>query len=146
MKFSLSRIAGIVILLMWAVSLVLPVFTTCRPGYDHVGGWFLLGFGWMGVMMLQPAWFANWLIVIIATILLAERRAPIWLGIVTAIVAGAAWFFTAWYDDTGDVPICHYHAGFWLWLATAVAALLATFLPRRYAVQSTSRSSDPPHA
>jgi hypothetical protein len=138
MKFSPSRIAGIVILALWALSLALPVFTTCRPGYDHVGGWFLLGFGWMGLMLLQPAWLANWLIVIIAAILLAERRAPIWLGVLMAAIAGGAWFFTAWYDDTGNVPICHYHAGYWLWLATAVVALLATFLPKRYAVQSTS--------
>jgi hypothetical protein len=105
MKFSLSRIAGIIVLLMWAVSLALPVFTTCRPGYDYVGGWFLLGFGWFGIMALQPAWFANWLIVIIAAILSAERRAPIWLGVVTVIVAGCAWYFTDWYDDTGNVPI-----------------------------------------
>ena len=138
MKISVSRAAGIVILLMWAVSLVLPVFSTCRSGYDHVGGWFLLGFGWMGAMVLQPAWFANWLIVIIAAILLAERRAPIWLGVLTALVAGGAWFFTDWYDDTGNVPICHYHAGYWLWFATADVALLATFLPRRHAVQSAS--------
>ena len=130
MKNSVRRFAGLLILLMWGVSLALPVFSTCRAGYDHVGGWFVLMIGWMGVMILQPAWFANVLIVIIAVLMLAGRRAPIWLGIVTAAIAGAAWLFTDMYDDTGNVPICHYHAGYWLWLATAGVALLATFLPR----------------
>jgi hypothetical protein len=117
---------------MWGVSLALPVFTTCRPGYDHVGGWFLLLMGWMGVMIAQPAWFANLLILVIAGILLAGRRAPIWLGIITAALAACASYFTAMYDDTGTVPICHYHAGYWLWLATAGVALIATFIARRH--------------
>jgi hypothetical protein len=133
---ALSRWIGIAILLMWAVSLALPVFTTCRAGYDHVGGWFLLGFGWMGVMAVQPAWFANIAILVIAGLLFWRRRAPIWLGIATVAIAACAWYFTDMYDDTGTVPICHYHAGYWLWLATAGVALLATFLPRP--VQSAS--------
>jgi hypothetical protein len=123
-RFSASRILGAVILLMWAVSLVLPVFTTCRAGYDHVGGWFLLLMGWLGVLEVQPAWFANILIVLIAILLMVRQRASIWLGIPAAL------YFTDMYDDTGNVPICHYHAGYWLWLATAGAALLATFIPR----------------
>jgi hypothetical protein len=129
-KNSLSRIAGIAILMMWIASLILPVFTTCRAGYDHVGGWFVLMIGWMGVLELQPAWFANLLILVIAGILLAERRAPVWLGGITLALAGCAFYFKDMVDDTGQVPICHYHAGYWLWLATAVVALLATFIPR----------------
>lgn len=129
-RFSASRILGAVILLMWAVSLVLPVFTTCRAGYDHVGGWFLLLMGWLGVLEVQPAWFANILIVLIAILLMVRQRASIWFGIPAALLAVCALYFTDMYDDTGNVPICHYHAGYWLWLATAGAALLATFIPR----------------
>lgn len=131
MNLSLPRIAGIAIFAMWAASLVLPVFTTCRAGYDHVGGWFVLMMGWMGVMALQPAWFANILILVMAALLIWRHHAPIWLGVITAVVAACAWYFTDMYDDTGNVPICHYHAGYWLWLATAGVALLATLIPRR---------------
>jgi hypothetical protein len=130
MKFSLPRIAGIIILLMWAVSLALPVFTACRSGYDDTGGWMLLLIGWMGVMVMQPAWFANILIVLVAALLLSRQRAPIWLGVFTAAVAACAWYFTDMYDDTGAVKVCHYQPGYWLWLATAAVALAATFIPR----------------
>jgi hypothetical protein len=124
------RRAGALILIMWLVSLALPVFTTCRPGYDHVGGWFMLLMGWMGVMVIQPAWFANILILIIAGLLIAGKRAPIWLGVPAAALAGCGLYFKDMYDDTGSVPICHYHAGYWLWFATAAVALLATFFVR----------------
>ncbi len=130
MKFSLPRIAGILILLMWAASLALPTISACRAGYDHAPGVFLLAIGWMGLLMLQPAWIANILILVIAGMLLVRQRAPIWLGVLTVVIAGCGWFFTALYDDTGPVPICHYHAGYWLWFATAAVALLATFLLR----------------
>jgi hypothetical protein len=130
MTKSISRATGILILLMWLASLALPVFTTCRAGYDHVGGWFVLMMGWMGVIIVQPAWFANIAILAIAILLIVRRRAPIWLGIIAAGLAACAWYFTDMVDDTGNVPICHYHAGYWLWLATAGVALLATFIPR----------------
>jgi hypothetical protein len=45
MNVTARRWSGFVILLLWAATLVLPVFTTCRPGYDHVEGWFVLAFG-----------------------------------------------------------------------------------------------------
>jgi hypothetical protein len=130
MKNSMSRYAGILILVMWVASLILPVFSTCRAGYDHVGGWFMLMMGWMGVIVLQPAWFANLLMLVIAGLLLARGHAPVWLGVLTVIIAAPAWLFKEMTDDTGAVPICHYHAGYWLWFATAVVALLATFIPR----------------
>ena len=65
-RSSISRIVGGLILLMWAVSVALPVFTTCRSGYDHFPGLFLLAIGWMGLLTLQPAWLANIAIVVIA--------------------------------------------------------------------------------
>ena len=138
MNTNTSRWIGIAILALWATSLALPAFSTCRAGYDHVGGWFVLMMGWMGVIILQPAWIANIGILIIAVILIAKRHAPIWLGIPTALLAGCALYFTDMVDDTGNVPICHYHAGYWLWLAVAALALAATFLPR--GVQSKPES------
>ena len=130
MVFS-RRTAGLLILIVWLASLALPVFTTCRPGYDHVGGWFMLLMGWMGVAVVQPAWFANILILIVAGLLLAHRRAPVWLGVLTAAVAACAFYFKDMYDDTGTVPICHYHAGYWLWLGAAAFALVATWATRK---------------
>ena len=125
-----ARIAGFVILAMWALSLILPVFTTCRPGYDHVEGWFVLAFGWFGVLAYMPAWFANLFILAVGALLVLERRPPVWLGALAAICGATAWWFTDWYDDTGNVPICHYHAGYWLWLAVALIVLLVPVIVR----------------
>jgi hypothetical protein len=129
-KLLSRRRVGLFILVLWLVSLALPVFTTCRPGYDHVGGWFILLMGWMGVIVVQPAWFANILILIVAIILIAHRRAPVWLGVLTAALAACALYFKDMVDDTGNVPICHYHAGYWLWLGTGALVLIATVTTR----------------
>jgi hypothetical protein len=118
------------ILLTWTASLALPVFTSCRTGYDHVGGWVLLLLGWLGLLTLMPARLANFLIVGIGGALFFHRRPPIWLGVLTAILAGTAWWWKAWGDDTGELPIRHYHEGYWLWLTIAALTLLATIIAR----------------
>jgi hypothetical protein len=127
---AMGRWFGLLILLTWTASLALPVFSACRTGYDHVGGWVLLLLGWLGFLTLMPAWLANFLIVGIGVARFFRRRTPIWLGALTAILAATALWWKAWRDDTGEVPICHYHAGYWLWLASAALALLATIMAR----------------
>src|SRR5215469_9026544 len=113
---STRRWLGLAILLTWILSLALPVFTTCAPGYDHVRGLVLLALGWFGVLALMPAWLANGLIVGIGGALLVQRRPPVWLGLLTATIASTALWWKAWGDDLGERPICHYHTGYWLWL------------------------------
>src|SRR5215470_16150558 len=106
---ALRRWLGLAILLAWTASLALPVFTTCTPGYDHVQGWFLLLFGWLGFLTVTPAWLANGLMAGIGVALLFNQRPPLWLGVFTAVIAGTAWWWRAWADDVGERPICHYH-------------------------------------
>lgn len=129
------RVAGLFVLALWGVSLALPVFTTCRTGYDHVAGWFLLAFGWMGFMAGMPAWLANIFVPISALILAVGNRVPMWVGIVGGGLAATALFWKSWVDDTGNVPICHYHPGYWVWLAAAAIVLLVSILDRRSTTQ-----------
>jgi hypothetical protein len=124
MSIAGRRWLGLLVLATWVVSLFLPVFTTCRPGYDHVEGWFLLAYGWFGIMAYVPAWFANLFVLVVGALLVLEMRVPVWLGTLAALFAATAWWFTDWYDDTGAVPICHYHAGYWIWLGAALIAFL----------------------
>jgi hypothetical protein len=135
------RWLGLGLLVAWTASLALPVFTTCSAGYDHVGGWFLLLVGWFGILVWMPAWLANVAIVGIGAALYFHRRPPIWLGVLTAVVAATAWRWEAWADDTGERPICHYHAGYWLWLGAAALALLATIVVR-FEAGSAARAPD----
>jgi hypothetical protein len=130
MNLTSPRIAGIATLLVWGASLALPVLTACGPGYDHAPGVFVLAIGWLGLLEFQPAWIANVLMVIVAIMLLARQRAPVWLGIVTALIAACGLYLPAIYDDRGEVPICHYHVGYYLWFVAAGVALIGTFLSR----------------
>ncbi len=133
MSVSTRRWLGLLVLVTWAASLFLPVFTTCRPGYDHVQGWFVLAFGWFGIMAYMPAWFANVFVLIVGAMLVLEMRPPVWLGALAVIFAATAWWFTDWYDDTGNVPICHYHAGYWVWLGGALFTFAASVIVRMLA-------------
>ncbi len=130
MTFSPPRIAGIVILLMWGASLALPTLTTCSSGYDHAPGIFLLAIGWLVCSNSSRPGSHNILIVVIAGLLLVRQRAPVWLGAATALIAACGSYFPNIYDDRGTIPICHYHAGYYLWFAAAAAALIGTFLSR----------------
>ena len=130
MNLSPPRIASIATLLIWGASLALPTLTTCSSGYDHAPGVFLLAIGWMGAFAFQPAWLANILMVVVAIMLLVRQRAPVWLGIATALIAACGFYFPAIYDDRGTIPICHYHVGYYLWFVAAAAALIGTFLSR----------------
>src|SRR3569833_1519299 len=131
MEFLTSRrFIGAAILILWAATIALPGFSSCRPGYDHVGGWFLLAFGWMGLIVFQPAWLANFFIVGAGIALFFRYRPPVLIGVLAGGLAACAWGFKAWADDTGDAPICHYHAGYWLWLAVAAVVLFVPFVVR----------------
>src|SRR5258707_11145169 len=92
------RLTGFLILVLWVVSLILPVFSTCRPGYDHVGGWFLLLFGWFGVFVLMPAWLANFFILGVGGALALRKRPPIWLGVLAGGRAATPPGWTEWQD------------------------------------------------
>jgi hypothetical protein len=81
-------------------------------------------------MAYMPAWFANLFVVIVGTVLVLEMQPWIWMGVLGAAFAATAWWFTDWYDDTGAVPICHYHAGYWLWLGVALIALVVPVIVR----------------
>lgn len=124
------RWAGVLILAMWVASLILPVFSACNHNYDETGGWFLLAAGWFGFLVLQPAWLANWFILAVGVVLVLNKRPPIWLGMLAGIFAAPAWWWKEWNDDSGSVPICHYHSGYWLWLAVAGVCVIVPFLTR----------------
>ncbi|MEI9929781.1 MAG: hypothetical protein WDM89_04250 [Rhizomicrobium sp.] len=92
--------------------------------------WVLLLMGWLGVLAFMPAWFANVWILAVGVLLVLKKRPPVWLGVLAPIFAASAWWWTNWYDDTGNVPICHYHAGYWVWLGAALASLAVTLIVR----------------
>ena len=81
----LWRLAALLLALAWCVSLALPV-ATFGPGADETwAGWAVLMLGWLGFMLGQFAWLANFLF-IAALILMSLRRPPL----VWSLVIGGA--------------------------------------------------------
>lgn len=113
------RLLGIVIIGLWLGSLATPAAYFVRAG-TPIGGVDVLFMGWMGILMSQPAWLANpmLLIVLPAFVFLKE---PGWLmragGIALAIFAFAAFFWHSWPLGTNYSAEIHFGLGFYLWIA-----------------------------
>jgi hypothetical protein len=121
MAFYTRRNVGIVALLMWIASLLLPVETDCGSPYPS-HGYNIFAIGWLGALDMQFGWFANLFMLWVMGRLLFDRRP----GIIPAIIGlGLALSAPAWKDTPTDVQtsVCERHSGFYLWIACA--ALLA---------------------
>ena len=125
----LWRLAALLLALAWCVSLALPV-ATFGPGADEIwAGWAVLMLGWLGFMLGQFAWLANFLF-IAALILMSLRRPPrVWslvIGGATSLLALHALSWTWVYRNEGPATepsaVLGYGAGYYLWIAATVAA------------------------
>ena len=125
----LWRLAALLLALAWCVSLALPV-ATFGPGADETwAGWAVLMLGWLGFMLGQFAWLANFLF-IAALILMSLRRPPlVWsivIGAATSLLALHALSWTWVYRNEGPATapsaVLGYGAGYYLWIAATVAA------------------------
>lgn len=94
----------------WCVSLMLPVFIL-NGRIEYQGGWDILTRGWLGILQLQFAWFANPLL-LIAFIRLANGRGAMTLMMTAVLVSletfltqpaisayGYGWGMVAWFTS-----------------------------------------------
>jgi hypothetical protein len=118
-------------LALWIVSLILPavsnstnprmVLDCSNPTWAE--GWFLFLFGPLGIMAGQFGWLANPLMLFAAFKTRVEIAAiAVGLGVLTAFT------FTSIPNDIAANRVCSFGAGFYLWLASTVAVLVATFV------------------
>lgn len=124
------RLIGVVIIGLWLGSLATPAAYLARAG-TPIGGIDVLFMGWMGLLLFQPAWLANpmLLIVLPAFVFLKE---PGWLvrggGIALAMFTVAAFFWNTWPVGTNYSAEIHFGLGFYLWIAavggTAILSVL----------------------
>jgi hypothetical protein len=132
---------ALVLLVAWGVSLALPVATFGPAADETWPGWAVLTLGWLGLLTGQFGWLAN-AGFIACLILMIRPRAPGRLGIALGLAtAGLALHSLGWswvYRNDGPravpAPIMGFHAGYYLWVATTVAAgamLLAYALTNR---------------
>ncbi|HEY2584525.1 MAG TPA: ankyrin repeat domain-containing protein [Tepidisphaeraceae bacterium] len=126
-----SRILAIVAIVLtatlWALALALPVWET----RSETGEWKIVEgvlpalIGWLGVLALCPAWFANLLLLPLCFTLFKGRRAGFWISIVAFTIAASAYMMPAIYGDNSEAAIVGRRIGFYLWLGSFLVMVLA---------------------
>lgn len=113
------RAVAILLGLGWTAALMLPVATFGLGPGEEWAGWAVLCLGWLGFLLGQFAWVANFLFAV-ALILLVRGRPPlVWglmIGVLTSLLAAHALGFTRVYSNDGVMPVLAYGAGYYLWI------------------------------
>jgi hypothetical protein len=118
------------------VLFVLSLFNECyffeHPGgKNSASGLLLLFIGWLGVFRGIFAWLANPLILVGWFLLVGRlpRAAAVCAFAATACAGSFLLYKTILTDEAGNhSKITGYGLGYWLWLASAVALLAASFV------------------
>jgi hypothetical protein len=126
-----AQIRTLLIALSWAlysVSLFLPalLFATRGP----IEGYWVLLWGWWGLMGMSPAWLANVAFYAAGIACIARKDmfarwasgATLLLGL--SSFAAKEW----WFNEGSGTPIRALGSGFYLWMASFVLLLLASFI------------------
>jgi hypothetical protein len=112
-------------LLLWAISLVLPAIRYCAATADTVPhetwdhGLKLLLFGWLGPFEGLFGWFANPCLLLLPVALVPGERPWPWLSCAPLLFALIAWGqgdFERGFD-AGSYTACGFGPGYWVWLA-----------------------------
>lgn len=127
---NVRRWAAVALFAAWFASLGLPA-AHLSDGETPVG-FSLLIFGWIAVLMLQPAWLGNLLIWIVLPIVASSERP--WK--ITLRLCGGALIVCAmgalfWRDvpgDSGTTLISAYGAGYYLWMIAVLGSGIAALL------------------
>lgn len=113
--------------LAWIASLMLPA--AYLTDGDAPAGISVLLIGWVGLLMLQPAWLGNLLIWIVLPLVAGtERPWKITLrlcGVAMAICAIGALFWRDLPDDSGPNNVLAFGPGYYLWMTAIVGSALA---------------------
>lgn len=96
-----------------------PVAFVCEDG-QTVQGWIVLLWGWWGLLMANPAWFANPLFAV--GFLLSALRQHLPATVIGVVAFGLGLFsFMAdewWFNEGSGTPITAFGPAFYLWMAS----------------------------
>jgi hypothetical protein len=146
--FKHRQLMGLIALLLWIASLVLPVETMC--GSPHPAqGYFILTFGWVGPLGLGGAdwvnpsacfaWYANLFVVWTIGRLLFNKRVQI---VPAAIGLALALSALTWRTER-DTPLCGFHTGFYFWISCVVLLAVVALLELTMHPKSKSEGGTP---
>lgn len=123
-------IIGAIVLtgLLWSLSVALPVWETRSDdsgNWDVVRGLLPALIGFLGILAMCPAWFANLLLVPLCVLLFKNRKTGFPLSLVALGLAASAYVFPGIYGDNGEAVIMERLIGFYFWLGSFVIITLA---------------------
>ena len=133
--------AIIVAAIMWGSALALPVWETRS---DHTGAWSVVPgilpalIGFLGLVVLCPAWFANLLLIPMCVTIFKAPRAGFWLSAAAFAIAASAYRMPAIYGDNDEAVIVMRRIGFYLWLSSFWVIALGHALGANWARSSGS--------
>jgi hypothetical protein len=107
---------------MWGLSVALPVWET-RSDYGEWGvvrGALPALIGWLGILVLCPAWLANMLLIPVARKMFKRNGGGFWLSVTAFAIASTAYAMPAVYGDNETDTIVMRMFGFYLWLGSFV--------------------------
>lgn len=157
-KETWRTIAGVVALVLWISSLVLPAVTLCSPPGSSIESWpggFVLIFGWLGPTEGQFGWYANLTMLWMSLRLIFRYRAGLAPGLIGLCLALTSFSWTGIRGDGPPATICQHNSGFFVWIVCAVF-LCAFALVERFLSGATTKNpvealplsdndSTPPH-
>ena len=110
----------------YTTSLFLPGILT-RTQALH--GIYILVNGWLGILQLQLAWYANPAYFLALLLLLLERPKAARIAATLAVVLGLTSFVARewWFHEGFGTPITGFGSGLYVWLAALVLLALASF-------------------
>jgi hypothetical protein len=126
---------------LWSLALILPVWQT----RSDTGEWNLVHgnlpalIGFLGILVLCPAWFANLLLIPLCFTLFRGRRAGFWLSVVAFTLATSAYLMRALHGDNSEDVIVGRRIGFHLWLGSFMVLVLAHAVQANRADRSPAR-------
>lgn len=123
-------IVGVIVLtiVLWGLAVALPVWETRSEQtgvWGDVRGIVPALLGWLGIVVLCPAWFANFLLFPLAYLLWKSRRGGFILSLIALAVAATAYRLPGIYGDNDEDVIMRRLIGFYLWLGCFVIMAVA---------------------
>lgn len=114
-------------LAFFALSLFLPVFFTSDK--DIYGFWVLIT-GWVGVIFIQFAWYANPINLLALLLMRDSPRISLFLSLLALLLASGAFIFNEIPIGVNNekVFIKEFGLGFYIWYVAQVFFLLALFV------------------
>jgi hypothetical protein len=129
-KEKASLILCLLSMSLYVAALSLPAFIF-KDGM--LPGWYVLSFGWYGLLTLNVAWFANpvYMYSLSQMLRMRYRRAK-WIALAATAISLQSWMADAWWFNEGwGTPILALGNAYFVWTLSLLVLVAAAWLADR---------------